>query len=126
MTRKYNIKTQGLITSTSSSSLSRIIISTALLKYKELNSQFTNLFLLYTAYIHHQEELQGNYNRIFLKNINLHQRLSATVTLLVSCYISVMTSTPFSLILILLDFLIFLLFTMILSDFSRCCVAYHP
>ena len=44
----------------------------------------------------------------------------------VGCCISVMTSTPFSLILVSLDSLIFLLFTMILSDFSRCCVAHHP
>ena len=44
----------------------------------------------------------------------------------VSCYISVMTSTPFFLIVIVLDSLIFLLFTMILSDLSRYCVALHP
>ena len=42
---------------------------------------------------------------------------------LVDCCISVMTSTPFSLILVSLDSLIFLLFTMILFD--RCCVAHH-
>ena len=43
----------------------------------------------------------------------------------VGCCISVMTLTPFSLILISLDFLILLLFIMILSNFSRCYVAHH-
>ena len=43
----------------------------------------------------------------------------------VGCCISVMTLTPFSLIVVSLDSLIFLLFTMILSDFSRYCVALY-